>query len=559
LQKHKGCDILDLNPGVGVWSSKLHEFLQPRSHILLESAPEHFEDYLKPLVEQPNSTYKLIPGDIAEFATIKRIIEEGHLPHQKRVDPGQPHDPGLNNSLLVTGTIFWDPKLPGKAFDSMSKELLASFTRLAANYDVFHAFGRARMLFWTPSEDIKFVLPRSQVFVGKSSVWQQSCAEVTEIVTGEQLSRCRAKSGREARYMLESTYRALKRAKENGIELPAHRRENIHDFAEDIGKMSGGTGMLSSEECSKYLLDQVLAGKSATGLIADLTLRSWQLDQSMGLRPRLLRPAELRSSGRADYLPRLLDSESGTADASTKPKKKLSEMAGQQRAVALQLEINRRKADHLVDLGEDIHQLECDILGLEEGEEKATKLKKVEEMQKEFDTRFERDVVEATRPSVLSMLDDRTSLRGPVPRLQWDSRPFEPLIMHQDEVWPPADASLVDITPIPPPSGETSFHGDYFRDFVYGLYEQGSRSLPEALENMHHGASDLINMAPSLKDPKKGGRLNMRNLRVRSLTVEHVNDLVKAWLDWPFKDPDANHSGYFRIKGGSKPQGDFDI
>ncbi|KAF2657801.1 S-adenosyl-L-methionine-dependent methyltransferase [Lophiostoma macrostomum CBS 122681] len=560
LEKHKGCDILDLNPGVGLWSSKLHDFLQPRSHILLESAPDHFEDYLNPLVEQPNSTYKLVPGDITEFATFERIIDEGHFPHQKRVSQGQARDPGLNDSLLVTGTLFWDPKLPGKGFDSMSKQLLASFAKMAGNYDLFHALGQARMLFWTPTEDMRYLLPKSQITVGKGSFWHQISVDMAEIVAGGQEARAggRGTSGREPRYMIESTYRAMQRAKANGIELPAHRREYLHDFADDIGKMSGGTGMMSSEDVSKYLLEQELAGKPTTGLIADQTIESWHLDHSMGIQPKIVRDGGRTRIRGEPKTSKKYNKPCVSVDVPDEEATSLTSVS-QKRASALQSEMNRIRADKLVDVGEDIYHLECDILALEDGAEKNDKVKKVEEMQKEFDRRLNSDVQSHLRPTLISILDDRISIRSPVRRLSWDSRPFEPLIMQPHEVWPPNEASLADMTPLPPLRGDDHDHAEYVRDIIYGLFEKPGRPLPQALENMHHGASEIMENVPVLRDPKRGGRLIMDNLRIRMLTVEMVEGLTKAWREWPFRDPDATHSNYFRMKGGSRPLGDFDL
>jgi transcription factor 1 len=48
-------------------------------------------------------------------------------------------------------------------------------------------------------------------------------------------------------------------------------------------------------------------------------------------------------------------------------------------------------------------------------------------------------------------------------------------------------------------------------------------------------ADDIVPLAPSLRDPKKGGRRNLEQLRVRMLTAEMIEELVVAWENWPFK------------------------
>ena len=60
LERHRGCDIVDLYPGAGEWSSKLNQFLQPRSHVLLEPDADLYRPFLQPLLDQPGTT--LLPS-----------------------------------------------------------------------------------------------------------------------------------------------------------------------------------------------------------------------------------------------------------------------------------------------------------------------------------------------------------------------------------------------------------------------------------------------------------------------------------------------------------------
>lgn len=60
LEKHHGCDVIEINPGPGVWSSALHEVLKPRTHVLMEPDHEFFQPMLQPLLDA-DSSYKLVP------------------------------------------------------------------------------------------------------------------------------------------------------------------------------------------------------------------------------------------------------------------------------------------------------------------------------------------------------------------------------------------------------------------------------------------------------------------------------------------------------------------
>src|SRR4051812_35259567 len=59
LQNHGHCDIIDVNPGVGLWSTKLHEFIKPRTHVLMEPEWKFYSRWLQPLLDQKDSKYVL--------------------------------------------------------------------------------------------------------------------------------------------------------------------------------------------------------------------------------------------------------------------------------------------------------------------------------------------------------------------------------------------------------------------------------------------------------------------------------------------------------------------
>ena len=116
LEIHKGCDILDINPGAGLWSQKLHEFLQPRSHVLMEPNSD-YKHFLDPLVNARDSKYKLVQKNTISLDSYKELVTENVFPEQTRVDPADNSGQDLNTTLLVIGTLAWDPVLPGLAFD----------------------------------------------------------------------------------------------------------------------------------------------------------------------------------------------------------------------------------------------------------------------------------------------------------------------------------------------------------------------------------------------------------------------------------------------------------
>lgn len=525
-----------MNPGVGLWSRKLHDFLQPRSHLLVDSAPEFYGQWLKPLLDAPGSTYKLVQGDIAKLDTLERLVADGMFPHQKRVQPGEAGSQRPNDSLLVTGTLIWDPKLPGFGFDSMSKQLLLQFAEAAWKNRIYHSFGPARSLFWVAG-DAKNIIPRSEFHHAKYDFYLDMLATNTEVVTQRHIPRSSGRDtvGREPQHEIQSLVGAMRRGREKGMHLPAHRREDLHEFADEIVTMTEGSGAMPAVNLQEYLREKVRQGKSTVGLLPDRTIEYYQIEKQLEENPDLA--IDLSKPGRPGR------------PASSALKKRLSIV----RASVNQAHALRLRCEEVADLGIEIYKLECRILGMTDGPEKEQETARLQQLDEEYATKFGSMYVNYMA-TTLSAIDDRLSICSPVPRLAWDFRPYEPLVARPEEVWPANDVCLIDSTPRPLPPGKDLQYYDWMQDFLTALMEQPSMSVHKALEDLQHGASEIIAKAPSLKDPKRGGRLSMHHLRVRMLTVEMVAELCQAYREWPFRHPEANHTRYFRVKGNHGSQ-----
>jgi transcription factor 1 len=530
LARHKGCDILDLNPGVGLWSRKLHDFLQPRSHVLLDSSPETWDRWIRPLLEGPRSTYKSIQGDVTLLETFDRLVREGIFPHQKRRDSRDLDCQQPNDSLLITGTLIWEPKLPGFGFDSMSKQMLLQFAEQAWRNKIFHAFGPVRSLLWTSYD--KSIIPRSVFQRAKYDFFLDALSINTEVVTPGHPPRQagRATIGREPQHEIESLVCALRRGKEKGMTLPAHRRENVHDFADDITNLTDGTGIMSAVDMQQYLKLQEFSGKSTTGISMETHIESYKFDKALKEDPNTYKIERKKGSAGGHYRVSDVGKKASTLRASVTRNKKI-----------------RHETEKIADLAEDIYKLECKILSLKDGAEKDVEHARLQVLEDEL-TAGTSKVLSNYQAAIQTEIDDRLAIRSPVPRLAWDSRPYEPLVMNPEEAWPVTKVSLIDLTPRSLPPGKSPDWYDWLQDFTVGLMEQPTLSVHQALENVQHGASDLIAKAPSLTDPKRGGRLNMHHLRVRMLTVEMVDELCQAYREWPFRNPEANHTRYFRLQ-----------
>ncbi|KAH4010582.1 rRNA adenine N(6)-methyltransferase [Parastagonospora nodorum] len=541
LELYKGCDILDINPGVGLWSQKLHEFLKPRNHILLEPSPDLFRPFLDPLLNAPDSKYKLVNKDPLKVESYRELVDEGAFPQQTRIDPQDPKGQDLNQTLLVTGSLAWDPFLPGLSFDSMAKQLYHHFTPAAWSNDLFHAFGPVRTLFWVQTEDFNHVVAKSPTYMLKSNRLLEMTQNLNLVVTSERESRPAGKGaiGREPQYEIESTIRAIRSAKKAGFDIPEHRRDVTHKYAELIEEASGGSGIINSETMMELMYAQYRAGNRPTQFLPQGILDCFEVEKQL--------QEEHPDLKLSPIFPLSKKTAATVTNKAHPASDKVREYTKTRALVAHRLR-QRIKFEEIVIIGEEIYKLECKALKMKEGPGKAKTLKQIEQLEEQWDQRLAQ-LSRNLEHAPVAELDDRINLRYPPhPRIQWDQRLFDPLMSREDEVWPRNRVSLISATPIPRPASDDPEWHEQVIDFVFGLYANSNRSVIEALDSMQHGLSDIIKDCPSLTDPDKGGRLQLKHLRVKLLTMEMIYEMAKAYKEWPFKAPGSDRSLYFRHK-----------
>ncbi|KAF2682042.1 hypothetical protein K458DRAFT_433042 [Lentithecium fluviatile CBS 122367] len=511
LDKHKGCDIVDLNPGAGLWSQKLHEYLQPRSHLLVEPAWDKYGEFLQPLLDKPDSKYEHVKIDPCDFNALETLPQ--YLRHQKQSLKGDARPPQPNDSILITGGLIWDPQLPGYGLSSMARQVLLRLTEFAQARKIMHTFGPARMLFWTSTEEMRYFLARSPNAMGRLDFLVKRAADLTEVVTSAHTSRGAGKilATRAPRYEFESVIKAMERGRNQGMELPPHRRGPIHEFAEDLARLSNGTRILGSIDIQTYLKEQELLGKDTAGLLSEYFRNFFHKEADVGV-------DNYRSVTQSEV--RLMDQE-----ARAKRKEFTLSLANSKK-----MEKEFQLRDDLADAAENIYLKEVEILTTTDDKSKDSLIKELDKMKKAFQARLKMLSPKPLRTQVATDIDDRLNLRMPGRRIPWDLRPYEPLVMQPNEVWPSNRVSLFDIQPFPAVQYKTSANedgdmADYLNDFIHGLMSGQAavnKSLPEALDDVANGLSELVDTIPILKDPSKGGRYDMEAFKVKFLTPEMV-------------------------------------
>ena len=184
LEKHIGCDILDLNPGPGMWSSTLHNFLKPRTHILMEPDYDSYKPMLQPLLDAEDSTYKLVPKSGLSWDSLLETLSPEHLPHQEALERRDPRLEEPNNTLLLVANLGFHPKKAYRGFNSITNLVLYQLLSAARSHSLIHKYGLIRMILWVDDEAKRSVLPRNVLRRRKAAVEAElTCSDINEIAS----------------------------------------------------------------------------------------------------------------------------------------------------------------------------------------------------------------------------------------------------------------------------------------------------------------------------------------------------------------------------------------
>ena len=161
LRRHEGCDLIDIYPGAGVWSKKLHDAIRPRSHILMEPDAKLYEPFLKPLLEKPG--VKVVPKSGIVWTDLNEVLTPEFLPHQVEIPRTFGPDaepPPRNDTLLVSINLALYPRKKFANFDSITSMVLFQLISAVRTSSIFQKYGVVRMLVWSAPEDQLRLLPQ---------------------------------------------------------------------------------------------------------------------------------------------------------------------------------------------------------------------------------------------------------------------------------------------------------------------------------------------------------------------------------------------------------------
>ncbi|TLD05036.1 uncharacterized protein PgNI_09096 [Pyricularia grisea] len=491
LERHKGCDIIDLYPGTGLFSQKLNDLLQPRSHILLEPEPEIYQKFLEPILQRPGS--RLVPKSGIVWDELNNILKPEFLPHQKIQERTSGQAPTRNDTLLLVANLGFFPSKTYLNFKSVVSLVMYQLISAIKLRNLVQKYGLVRMLVWVKPPEADTILPKDLTKRRRAAVEAELLTEyIAEICTGPERMEYRAGLNRHGTIEVHSCRRTLDRMRESGLKIPDGRQ---------ISKPM------------RHVLEAEAAGQD--------------LPQLGG--------TQIKKKGKQNQWIESQDSEFD---------KGISRWLFLRVSYAQELLQMRKEAEALwVEMHEKRNLLKSENPDPELLHEIESIQEKLDSLSTEWNNKFER--YSYGRGGMHRYLDELLTFRMDPPVLTWDRRPVEPFLVRPEEFYPNIPLSLLDIQPkaanpmlLENGVGSTR-HGDHFDRILQQLFSQRARPVVRIMAELAHGAEeglDLENLE-SFKDPRLGGAILKGHDVVRPATLNErqLMDVLVAWMNWPFR------------------------
>ncbi|RGP65892.1 mitochondrial transcription factor 1 [Fusarium longipes] len=217
LERHRGCDLLDINPGTGLWSKSLHEALQPRKHILMEPDIALYKPFLGDFLSKPN--VQVVPKAGILWKDLQDVLENSIK--QKVRDPAS--EPERNDTLLVNVNLSFCPPKKYQMFECVSTMVLYQLMSSIRTASLFQQYGLVRMLIWVSDDGKRRLLPRSAIRRRRSAFEAELALEWLHEIAGHDTEFEDRYELRDEWINMESGYRTLDRMKKAGLTMPSGR------------------------------------------------------------------------------------------------------------------------------------------------------------------------------------------------------------------------------------------------------------------------------------------------------------------------------------------------
>ncbi|KAK7397702.1 hypothetical protein QQX98_012933 [Neonectria punicea] len=480
LQRHRGCDLVDLNPGAGVWSRELHEVVQPRRHIMMEKDAELYAPLLADLTDRPNVS--LIPKSGIVWEHLTEMLRT-HLDHQAAAPkprPGVPApEPRRNDSLLISVNLAMHPPKPFQFFECVSTMVVYQFMSSIRTASLFQRYGLVRMLIWINDDGKRKLLPRSIVRRKRSAFEADLSCEWIHEVAGKDVEVESRTELRDEWINMESGYATLRRMKAAGLTPPPGRETIAY---------------------TKLTANPRLARKRLAGVE----------------RPRLSRPFR-QELEEIEALYNQTPTDEVLAQLKRLRFRDKYDVADSETYLEL-----LRDRDALQLLPPDSPEF---IAGSAAWSARVQSLKK------------------NARNLFIVMRDNYHIFRQNPPQLLWDQRPYEPLAVHPEDFFPNVPCALLDFQPkamhplLRETGPQTSRAGDMSDMMLRFWFAHSLLPARKAMDGVWPGFGALADEVRSLRDPALGGCSlgGEAEICARAISGAQWGDILQAFAEWPFR------------------------
>lgn len=511
------CDLIDVNPGIGLWSKKLHAIVKPRRHILVVPDLKPFSDYLSPLLNARKSKYRHATQleDVLNPAN-GFLSEDLHA-----VDPSLPNalprtqlNPNLLMTVNLSGPLISHHSYVGSASKIFFNNLWHS---LWGQRGDLYRRGMFRTLAWIPHKDKFVLLPRSVALRRKLSITLEATATAQELAAPSRLDRNRV--GQDQRWAdidTEDHQRVQESEMAAGITTPSTRQQPL------------APPPLLTLNPSPATLSQAAFTSNAKWVPEVLELDSYAKEHDPeGYNTAQNSESTFRLNGDRDKW-RFLD--------------------GHPKSLVWRKLMTRIRTEHntrmkAIDLVNQQRLLEREwkdaILAAPSKSLDASSQKDLQERADSLSIRLNK-LAKNNKAFAEKAIDDFRAYDQQPRVLSWNNRIAEPLLVHPDEFsHPKHQMAFFDLVPRADLTRrlDTEDRLICFGHLMGLVSIYAATSVYEVCSIMVSGGGvdEFFQTIPGILDPTNGGWYDLKMLRVRSIPVHLLVEIALAFERWPFR------------------------
>lgn len=492
----------------------------------METDSHYFNPFIKPLLDQPKSTYRYTQLDIVHSSSYWNGLQEIQrnpdlFPSRPALLSDDPKRRQFDPSVLVVGNLARRPPLKSfKHSVEHSKLMLYQLGHHVLSNQYFQNAGLVRMLLWMPEmhkTDILAILPwqRTSFNVGLDMAFRISEAvSVQSIDTVHHLRRNSPEARSRNAHLNSMNEREVERRMQQAdLSVPAVRELQTSNNANHLNAPPKVVSPLTSKV------------ESVAELYAKIESASSRIEQmDWWIRGRT--PKDRTMIETTEFPQVALDVEKYSYSS------------------ALAQQPTRDRITVLSDLTLRLIKIEANLKTFEDQKIDGATLedlyRNVHDVNQKFSDLMEKAAYQI-KIAVRDLVDDHMAYYLSPSVLSFYERSYEALKATAKDFWPEKSLALFDFMPktrdLTVPDLASSDEATRFcADLLQILFSSPGLTLPQALDRVGvNAAQDLIPMVPAITDARKGGRLNPNNVKVRMVTEEMVEGLVKAFFEWPFR------------------------